>query len=50
MEISMLGRPKWFIHIGISIAAMAMSTFNTVWITQLDTEKQHFKGKNNPHA
>ncbi len=45
MEISMLGRPKWFISIGISIAAMAMSTFNTVWITQLDTEIHTLKAK-----
>jgi hypothetical protein len=37
-EISMLGRPKRFIAIGISIVAMAMSTFNTVRITQLNEE------------
>jgi hypothetical protein len=30
LEISMPGQPKWFIRIGISIAAMAMSTFNTI--------------------
>jgi hypothetical protein len=29
-EISTPGRPKQFITLGISIAAMAMSTFNTV--------------------
>ncbi len=37
-EISTPGRPKRFIAIGISIAAMAMSTFNTVRITQLNEE------------
>ncbi len=37
-EISMPGRPKRFIPIGISIAAIAMSTFNTVRITQLNEE------------
>jgi hypothetical protein len=37
-EISMPGRPKHFIAIRISIAAMAMSTFNTVPITQLNEE------------
>jgi hypothetical protein len=30
LEISMPGTPKRFIAIGISIAAMAMSTFNTI--------------------
>jgi hypothetical protein len=30
MEISMPGQPKHFITLGISIAAMAMSTFKTV--------------------
>jgi len=38
-EISMPGRPKCFIAIGISIAAMAMSMFNAVRITQLNKEK-----------
>jgi hypothetical protein len=38
MEISTPGRPKRFIALGISIAAMAMSTFNTVRITQLNEE------------
>jgi hypothetical protein len=33
-EISTPGRPKRFVAIGISITAMAMLTFNTVWITQ----------------
>jgi len=37
-EISMPGQPKCFIAIGISIAAMALSTFNTVRITQLNEE------------
>ncbi len=37
-EISTPGRPKCFIAIGISIADMAMSTFNTVRITQLNEE------------
>ncbi len=37
-EISRPGRPKQFIALGISIAAMAMSTFNTVRITQLNEE------------
>jgi hypothetical protein len=36
MEVSMLGRPKRFIAIGISIAAMA---FNMIRITQLNKEK-----------
>ncbi len=44
-EISMPGRPKCFIVIGISIAAMAMSTFNTVRIIQLDTEIHTLKEK-----
>jgi hypothetical protein len=33
-EISTPGRSKWFIAIGFSIMAMAMSTFNTIRITQ----------------
>jgi hypothetical protein len=37
-EISMPGRPKRFIAIGISIAPMAMSTFNTIRIKQLNDE------------
>jgi len=37
-EISMPGRPKQFIAIGISIAPMAMSTFNTIRIKQLNDE------------
>ncbi len=41
----MPGRPKRFIAIGISIAAMAMSTFNTVWITQLNEEISTLKEK-----
>ncbi len=41
----MPGRPKRFIAIGISIAAMAMSTFNTVWITQLNVEINTLKEK-----
>ncbi len=44
-EISMPGRPKQFITIGISIAAMAMSTFNTVRITQLNEEISTLKEK-----
>jgi hypothetical protein len=44
-EISMPGRPKRFIAIGISIAAMAMSTFNTVRITQLNEEISTLKEK-----
>jgi hypothetical protein len=44
-EISMPGRPKCFIAIGISIAAMAMSTFNTMRITQLDTGIHTLKEK-----
>jgi len=44
-EISTPGRPKRFIAIGISIAAMAMSTFNTVRITQLNEEISTLKGK-----
>ena len=45
MEISMPGRLKRFIHIGISIAAMATSTFNTVRITQLNKEINTLKEK-----
>jgi hypothetical protein len=41
----MPGRPKRFIAIGISIAAMAMSTFNTVQITQLNEEISTLKEK-----
>jgi hypothetical protein len=44
-EISTPGRPKRFIAIGISIAAMAMSTFNTVRITQLNQEISTLKEK-----
>jgi hypothetical protein len=33
-EISTPKRSKWFIAIGISIMAIAMSTFNTIRITQ----------------
>jgi hypothetical protein len=44
-EISTPGRPKHFTAIGISIAAMAMSTFNTVRITQLDAEIHTLKEK-----
>jgi len=44
-EISTPGRPKRFIAIGISIAAMAMSTFNTVRITQLNEEISTLKEK-----
>jgi hypothetical protein len=44
-EISMPGRPKCFIAIGISIAAMAMSTFNTVRITQRNDEINTLKEK-----
>jgi hypothetical protein len=39
------GRPKRFIAIGISIVAMAMSTFNTVRITQLNEEISTLKEK-----
>jgi hypothetical protein len=45
----MPGRPKRFIAIGILIAAMAMSTFNTVRITQLNEEISTLKEKNGPH-
>jgi hypothetical protein len=37
-EVSMPGRPKRFIALSISITAMAMSTFNTIRITQLNEE------------
>jgi hypothetical protein len=47
-EISMPDRPKCFIAIGISIAAMAMSTFNTVRITQLNEEISTLKEKTDP--
>jgi len=45
MEISMLGRPKQFIAIGVSFAAMAMSTFNTIRIMQLKEEISTLKEK-----
>jgi hypothetical protein len=45
LEISMPGTPKWFIAIGISITAMAMSTFNTIRITQLNYEINTLKEK-----
>jgi hypothetical protein len=45
MEVSMPGWQKRFIAIRISITAMAMSTFNAVWITQLDTEITTLKAK-----
>jgi len=45
MEISTPGRPKRFIAIGISIAAIAMSTFNMVRITQLNEEIGTLKEK-----
>jgi len=41
----MPGQPKCFIAIGISIAAMAMSTFNTVRITQCNDEFNTLKEK-----
>ncbi len=44
-EISTPDRPKQFIALGISIAAMAMSTFNTVRITQLNEEISTLKEK-----
>jgi hypothetical protein len=46
-EISTPGRPKRFIALGISIAAMAMSTFNTIRITQLNEEISTLKEKTN---
>ncbi len=46
-EISTPGRPKRFITLGISIAAMAMSTFNTVRITHLNEEISTLKEKTN---
>ncbi len=44
-ETSTPSRPKRFIAICISIAAMAMSTFNTVRITQLNEEINTLKEK-----
>jgi hypothetical protein len=44
-EISMPGQPKRFIAIRISIAALGMSTFNTVRLTQLDVEITTLKAK-----
>jgi len=44
-EISMPGRLKQFIAISISIATMAMSTFNMVRITQLNEEISTLKQK-----
>ncbi len=44
-EISMPGRLKQFIAISISIATMAMSTFNMVRITQLNEEISTLKEK-----
>ncbi len=43
----MPGRPKRLIAIGISIAAMAMSTFNMVRITQLNEEINTLKEMTN---
>jgi hypothetical protein len=43
--ISMPGRPKRYIAFGISITAMAMSTFNTVRITQLNNKINTLKEK-----
>jgi hypothetical protein len=45
MEISMPGRPKRFIALGILIVAMGMATFNTICITQLDAEITGLKSK-----
>jgi hypothetical protein len=39
------GHPKRFIAIGISIATMAMSNFNTIRITQLDAKITRLKVK-----
>jgi hypothetical protein len=44
-EILMPGWPKCFMAIGISIATMALSSFNTYRITQLDGEITSLKGK-----
>jgi hypothetical protein len=44
-EISMPGRPKRLIAIGISIAAMAMLKINTIQITQLNEEINTLKEK-----
>jgi hypothetical protein len=41
----MPGRPKCFIASGISIAAMAMSTFKTIRITQFNEEINTLKEK-----
>jgi hypothetical protein len=41
----MPGQPKHFITIGISIVAMAMLTFNTIRITQLNEEINTLKEK-----
>jgi len=49
MEISMPGHPNCFIPIGISIMAMAMASFYTYRITQLDEEITSLKGKTNLH-
>jgi hypothetical protein len=46
-KISTPGRPKRFIAHGISIEAMAMSTFNTIRITQLNKEISTLKEKTN---
>jgi hypothetical protein len=45
MEITSPGRPKGFIAICISIAAMAMSSFNAYQITKLNSEISALKSK-----
>jgi hypothetical protein len=45
MEISILGQTKCFISLGISIAAMALVSFNAYRITQIDAEIANLKTK-----
>jgi len=37
-EIDMPRQPKCFMAIGLAIAAMALSSFNAYWITELNSE------------
>ncbi len=45
MELTSLGKPKRFIAIGLAIAAVAMSSFNTYQITELNAEIAVLKSK-----
>jgi hypothetical protein len=44
-EINLPGRPKWFIALGIAIAAAALSSYNAYRITELNNEISGLKSK-----